>query len=55
MGSIGQRDAGAFGIGARLDAWQPADAGELFCFANDVGLAYWNNSGTVRLTVRRTA
>lgn len=28
-------------------------SGELSCFANDAPLFYWNNSGTVMMTVRR--
>jgi hypothetical protein len=33
---------------------QPHRDGRLFCFANDVQIAYFNNSGSVELTVTRT-
>ena len=54
-GVVGDDDAAAFRIGGRLDDWGPTVAGELLCFANDVPSAYFNNRGSITLTVRRIA
>jgi hypothetical protein len=49
---IGVIGSGApFKIGATDVA--PGHAGELVCFANDLRLFYFNNSGAVTLTIRR--
>lgn len=42
-------------IGSCLSNFSPAHSGELICFANDVRWMYWNNSGVIKLTVRRIA
>jgi hypothetical protein len=42
------------GSTAKLDV-TAAEAGYLYCFANDAWQAYGNNSGSVSLTVKRTA
>lgn len=42
-----------FLIGAGLDPFTPKESGYLYCFANDAWLAYANNHGSVRLTVKR--
>ncbi len=52
IGSIGREDGEVFRIGTET-TYSPRSSGELFGFANDVSLAYWNNHGTVRLTVTR--
>ena len=51
MGALDRDPATIFPIGARLPGWSPPRAGQLTCFANDVPLMYWNNRGSVRLTV----
>lgn len=53
IGAVGCNDASAFLVGSRRDGWIAAATGELQCFANDYARAYWNNCGTVRLTVTR--
>ena len=52
IGTIGRDPRRAFRIGTLLPEWvADGPGGELFCFANDVGFAYWNNEGSVRLTI----
>ena len=53
VGTVGQDESTAFVIGEKLENWQPAGAGELMCFANDVPGAYFNNFGSVTLRVTR--
>lgn len=55
LGAVGHDDSSAFLIGRRRNAWVAAATGELQCFANDYPHAYWNNRGTVRLTIVRRA
>ena len=52
IGSIGRDGRELFPIGADR-AYSPRTSGNLFCFANDVRIAYWNNHGTIMLTVMR--
>ena len=52
VGAIGQKEAASFVIG-RDATLQIADDGILYCFANDLPVMYWNNSGLVKLTVTR--
>jgi hypothetical protein len=52
IGSIGRDPAALFPIGRGLEI-SAAKSGRLFCFANDVSFMYWNNSGSVELTVER--
>ena len=40
------------GRGTRLE---PAESGPLYCFANDLPFMYWNNSGSIQLSISRTA
>lgn len=54
IGSIGAARGDQFLIGSKRE-YQPLKDGRLYCFANDVQIAYFNNSGHVQLTVRRTA
>ena len=54
IGSIGASRDSQFLIGCNRE-YQPPQDGRLFCFANDVQIAYFNNSGHIQLTVRRTA
>jgi hypothetical protein len=51
MGALDRDPATIFPIGARLAGWKSPRGGRLTCFANDVPLMYWNNRGSVRLTV----
>jgi hypothetical protein len=55
IGCVGERGP-PFRIGSRRE-WPvpPGASGTLSCYANDVPSAYWNNWGTLRLTVTRLA
>lgn len=53
IGSIGNKSTNdAFLIGRHFDLQALAD-GWLFCFANDMRWFYWNNSGSLTLTITR--
>jgi hypothetical protein len=54
IGTIGMSEKAAFIIGCALKDFQPVENGRLYCFANDLSFMYWNNSGTVTVTVTRT-
>lgn len=43
-----------FAIGTGC-VYRPQRSGELSCFANDVPFFYWNNRGSISLTVERVA
>ena len=51
-GGIERRDTSAFALGREV-TFTCAEPGELYCFANDVPSAYWNNFGALRLAIRR--
>ncbi len=51
IGSIDQQ-APYFGIGVEATI-APTATGTLYCFANDVPFFYWNNWGTIQLTITR--
>lgn len=55
IGAIGKLGTERVIIGSYLDAFTSPATGELFCFANDVRFMYWNNSGVIKLTIRRLA
>ena len=52
IGTIDRNMRTKFLLGKAATIQSPA-AGILTCFANDVAIAYWNNSGRVQLSVRR--
>jgi hypothetical protein len=52
IGTLNGRDDTAFVIGRQLEYTADASA-RLVCFANDVPWAYWNNFGSVTLTITR--
>ena len=57
IGGIGEDPTKLFRIGRQSVDW-PVGAGmsgELTCFANDVGWAYWNNIGSITLSITRTS
>lgn len=54
VGALGPTERTAFAIGRGRTWTAPAD-GELHAFANDVPFAYWNNRGTLQLTIERSA
>jgi hypothetical protein len=54
MGSLGRDSGRLFRIGKDSN-FSPDSTADLFCFANDARLAYWNNREEVRLTVTRIA
>jgi hypothetical protein len=54
IGAIDADAATQFPIGRGLAApWSPPRSGELTCFANDLDGWYWNNWGSIELTVVR--
>jgi hypothetical protein len=53
VGQIGHLPSERFVIGMGLSGHAPRVTGELVCFANDIPWMYWNNSGLIKLTVRR--
>jgi hypothetical protein len=52
-GTIDEDNATAFRIGSELEGYKATKSGELTCYANDVWLAYGNNSGSVSMSVRQ--
>lgn len=54
VGSISKRRNTYFTIGCGGE-YQPTRDGRLLCFANDIWLFYFNNSGCVQLAVTRIA
>ena len=54
IGALGPGRAGYFIIGTGCEYLAPED-GRLRCFANDVFLAYGNNTGAIELTMTRTS
>jgi hypothetical protein len=55
IGTIGRTLDDFIIIGSSLPHFAPPRDGQLYCFANDVRLMYWNNAGCVELRVTRTA
>lgn len=53
IGGIADVEDSLFAIGSSVD-YSPPRSGELRCFANDVSWAYFNNHGSITLTVTRT-
>jgi len=54
IGTIGRDEKSPIIIGSAVTNFSPSKSGELLCFANDVGWMYWNNRGSLRVTVTRT-
>jgi hypothetical protein len=54
VGSISRRHNTYFAISCGGE-YRPARDGRLFCFANDIWLFYFSNSGCVQLSVTKTA
>lgn len=55
IGTIGESLEHAFLIGAGPCELTAPISGELVCFPNDLWSAYWNNEGSMRLTIVPTA
>ncbi|MHC5737182.1 hypothetical protein [Nostoc sp.] len=53
IGNIDQSSEQEFLIGKKLEKHQATSSGELFCYANDVPIMYFNNHGTLSLTITR--
>ena len=53
VGAVGKDEARLFLIGENLEGWEAKGDGELMCFANDVPRAYFNNHGSITLTITR--
>lgn len=54
IGALDKDDSTAFVIGDGC-SYSPSRDGQLCCYANDIYSMYWNNSGSVVLTVTRRA
>jgi hypothetical protein len=55
IGTVGHSAKNPIIIGSRLTDFSPIESGRLYCFANDVRIMYWNNSGAIRLNITRKA
>lgn len=55
IGTIGRDEVRCFKIGKGREYSMEGEAGELFLFANDISFMYYNNEGSLRLSVKRTA
>ena len=44
-----------FLIGSGITQLKAQKTGELVCFANDVRVLYWNNKGSIKLTITKIA
>lgn len=53
-GAIGRSDRATFALGAKASIDAPA-AGRLYLFANDLPAMYWNNKGSLRVSVTVSA
>jgi hypothetical protein len=53
IGTIGRVETAPIALGKTLWNFSPSTPGELFCFANDIRWAYWNNSGALRVAITR--
>ena len=53
IGTLDSARSDRFVIGQQ-HSYQPTRSGELLCFANDAWVAYFNNRGTVTLTIEVT-
>jgi hypothetical protein len=53
IGNIGQSVEQEFLIEKKLEKYKVPLAGELFCYANDVPIMYFNNHGSLNLTITR--
>lgn len=53
IGATAMDDSKAFLIGAEKKAYRVAEAGLLYCYANDLSFMYWNNHGEIELKVAR--
>jgi hypothetical protein len=53
IGTIGRTMRNPFVIGTKLLNFSPSTSGRFYCFANDVRFMYWNNCGSIRMTVMR--
>jgi hypothetical protein len=52
IGGIGESEAETFRVAERNTVTMSA-TGELVLYANDAGFMYWNNSGSIKVNVRR--
>ena len=55
IGTIGRSSEEPIVIGSRLEDFSAWKSGRLYCFANDVRIMYWNNSGSIGLNLTRRA
>jgi hypothetical protein len=53
VGCIERVSSSEFLIGKSRMDYAPTKSGRLFCFANDAWFTYWNNWGSLVLTIRR--
>ncbi len=53
IGAVDRSTSKPIVIGKSLTNFSPRESGQLFCFANDVAFMYWNNHGSIFLTITR--
>ena len=53
MGAIDKDSSTTFRIGSMLNSYSPSKTGQLYCFANDLWLFYFNNSGALSILITR--
>ena len=53
MGALSMDDDKAFALGSGPTTYTASEDGKLYCFANDLSRFYFNNSGLVKLAVKR--
>lgn len=53
MGCIDKDDQSAFGIGNGPVRWTAPRSGQLYFFANDYPMMYWNNKGQITINISR--
>lgn len=52
-GTIERNEKSPIAMGKGLTNFSPNESGELVCFANDIAWMYWNNRGSVSVTITR--
>ena len=55
VGTIGRDQTTPIIIGKTLSEFSPGSPGELLCFANDIPWMYWNNCGSIEVTITRVS
>ncbi len=53
VGATGKDESQTFPVLKGIAEWTAAAGGELYFYANDVKVMYWNNHGSMKVVVRR--